>query len=43
MKYIGDVPVKGKAQKFGVFQVLGPARANQPTMTGIPASRNPAP
>ncbi len=29
VKYIGDVPLKGKAEKFRVFQVLGPAGANQ--------------
>jgi adenylate cyclase len=29
VKYIGDVPLKGKAEKFRVFQVMGPAGANQ--------------
>jgi adenylate cyclase len=42
VKYIGDVPLKGKAEKFRVFQVLGPAGANRVTMPGNPASRNTA-
>lgn len=41
VKHIGDVPLKGKAEKFRIFQVLGPAAANQAAMPGDPASRNP--
>ena len=41
VKYIGDVPLKGKAEKFRIFQVLGPAAANRAAMPANPAPRNP--